>query len=313
MLHKDRLLFFLKTIKFIVALLVVDLICGYFANQIFNSQETGKYSRIQQVVEKNKVDVIVLGSSHAIRHYIPQVIDSILNKKSYNAGAEGQQLIYHYALQQMILKNKSPELIVMNIDEDWLYTSDIARRRLSDLYPFYYDYRDVLSPIITEKSKAMGYELLLNSYRNNSTIVHILRYYVAPQKDYSGYRPLFGKMSVPENLSKIDLKGEYSSDEIDMSFVFLLEQFIDSAKNKNVDLVFTISPKPIPLDLQHNKSFQKIKDIAKKKDVPLYDYHKSPFFIGKYELFHDASHLNNKGAKLFTEQVFTQVLGNEKT
>ncbi|QLG46681.1 hypothetical protein [Costertonia aggregata] len=298
----------MKIVKFLIVLIMVDLIFGFFSNEIFFSQKTGKYARIQYVTKKSDAELIVLGSSHAIRHFVPKVLDSIVKKKAYNAGAEGQQLIYHFALQKMILKNKRPDIMVLNIDEDWLYESSVAYRRLSDLHPFYGSYREELYPILKKEDKFISLKLLLNSYRNNSTIVHALRYYLAPQKDYDGYRPLSGVMPKPENIKNINLRGEYSEETINIDFVKVLKKLIQNAKQKNIALVFVTSPKPINVDFSNNTSYSKILEITKNNDIPFFDYSKNPKFMGNYELFHDASHLNDNGARLFTKMVGKDIL-----
>lgn len=293
----------IKILKFVCVFLIADFVLGSLASQIFFSQTTGKYARATHAIEETNAKILVFGSSHAHRHYVPKVLENELNKKCFNAGAEGQQLLYHTALQEMILNRTKPDLIILNIDENFLYTSKIAYDRLSDLHPYYEDHRDVLRPILGLKSKLVDFKLFFKSYQMNSTIIHALRYHVSPQKDYDGYRPLFNKIKSEEiALNDPDEAKEYV-EFIDDNFITALKTFITNAKNKNIKLVFVTSPTFNNVDHSKNKSFTTIKKIAFAEDIPLIDFFNSIEFRDKRELFHDFSHLNNDGAELFTKRL----------
>ncbi|WP_106794562.1 hypothetical protein [Aquimarina sp. Aq78] len=299
MIKKEYKLALIKLVKFIVILLITDFVLGAISKQVFFSQETGKYARSTHAINETNAKVLVLGSSHAHRHYVPKVFEEELNTSSYNAGAEGQQLLYHAALQKMILKRTTPDLIILNIDEDFLYTSKEAYDRLSDLHPYYANHRRELKPILGLKSKLIGFKLFFRSYQTNSTIVHAIRYYASPQIDYKGYRPLFGKVKPSDSTDEILLNEE--DKKIDQNFVKVLRDLIATAKNKKVNLVFVTSPTLQHVDNSKNISFTTIQEIAKKENIPLVDFFNSKQFVSQYKLFHDTSHLNNDGAELFTK------------
>ncbi len=304
MIKKEYKLVFMKFIKFVVILLIIDFVFGSISRQVFFNQKTGKYARSTHVIYEANPDILIFGSSHAHRHYIPKVFEEKLQKKCYNAGAEGQQLLYHNALQKMVFKRSTPKLIILNIDENFLYKSKVAYDRLSDLHPYYEDYKSELRPVLELNSKLVDFKLFFKSYQTNSTIIHALRYYLSPQIDYKGYRPLFDKMKSSDNVSsnKEDLAKEYI-EEIDENFVMAFKEFIANAKSNNVDLIFVTSPTLNKVDFSTNESLNMMKEIAKKEKVPLIDFFNSEQFIHKYELFHDPSHLNNDGSTLFTASI----------
>ena len=132
----------LKTLKFVIIFVITDFLFGTLASKLFFNQETGKYARSTYVIKKAKEDIIVFGSSHAHRHYVPEVISKKLSKTCYNAGADGQQLVYHNVLQKMILNRYHPEIIILNIDEEFLFKSNKSIDRLGDLHPYYFDFKD---------------------------------------------------------------------------------------------------------------------------------------------------------------------------
>ncbi|AXT55052.1 hypothetical protein D1815_04500 [Aquimarina sp. AD1] len=292
---------FLKIIKFVIIILIVDVLLGIVSNQIFFLQETGKYARANHTIYETEAEVLIFGSSHAHRHYVPEVLEKQLHTTAYNAGAEGQQLLYHLAMQEMLLKRSTPDLFILNIDEDFLYSSDIAYDRLNDLHPYYSEFKDELRPIFRLNSKFIDVEMFFKSYLLNSTIIHILRYYVSPQLDYKGYRPLHG--ITRNNQIKNDLNNiDDQSKEIDENFVFALKEFIDNSKSNKVDLVFVISP-ALRKIRSNNKSLALINKIADKEEIRVLDFSEDKNFNNQLDLFHDPSHLNDKGARYFTKLV----------
>ena len=291
--------------KFVIILLIIDFLLGTIAKQIFFSQETGKFARATHVIEDSEAKVMVFGSSHAHRHYVPKVFEQELQTTCYNAGAEGQQLLFHTALQQMVLKRSKPDLLLLNIDEDFLYSSREAYDRLADLHPYYSDHRDVLKPILEMGSTGIDFKLFFKSFQANSTLIHALRYYASPQLDQKGYRPLYGKVKPSKNLKRFE--NLEAGDDIDPNFVIALERFIAEAKDNGVPLVFVTSPNLLVTDYSNNESLSKIKEIARKEQVLLLDFFNSETFLEQYHLFHDTSHLNNDGAELFTKLVADRV------
>lgn len=307
MFTQEHKLFFTKVIKFFIVLVLIDLTLGYGVKKLFLTQETGKYARINHAVNETTVPILVFGSSHVIRQYIPEIISNTLRQKTLNVGAEGQQLLYHYALQKMILKRYKPKLMIVNIDEDWLFQSEVAHKRLADLHPFYPEHKEILKPILKLKSPWVDYKLLFKAYQNNSTVVHIVKYFLVPQVDYSGYRPLDGSMVGTELIDISKIKGEYSAEEIDPDFVSTLVGIIDTAKRNQTNLVFVTSPKPVKMDFSSNKSYLTIRKIAEENGIPLIDFSGHKAFIGKLELFSDPAHLNHKGSQIFTKMMADSV------
>ncbi|WP_299179774.1 hypothetical protein [uncultured Aquimarina sp.] len=292
---------FSKIIKFVIIILIVDVLLGVVSNHVFFLQETGKYARANHAIYETEAEVLIFGSSHAHRHYVPEVLEKQLNTTAYNVGAEGQQLLYHLALQEMLLKRSTPGLFILNIDEDFLYSSDIAYDRLNDLHPYYNEFKDELRPLFRLNSKFIDVEMFFKSYLLNSTIIHILRYYASPQKDYKGYRPLHGTLRKDQiNSHLINVNDQ--DQEIDENFVSALRQFIDNSKSNNIDLVFVISPtlRKISSD---NKSLTLINEIADKEEIRVLDFSQDKNFNNRLDLFHDPSHLNDKGARYFTKLV----------
>ncbi|WP_109300648.1 hypothetical protein [Aquimarina sp. AU474] len=305
MIKKDYKISLLKIVKFLIILLIVDFALGTISQYVFFNQKTGKYARATHAIEKTEAKVLIFGSSHAHRHYIPEVLEKELQTSSYNAGAEGQQLLYHSALQKMILKRTKPDVIILNVDEDFLYGSQAAYDRLSDLHPYYANHREDLKPILEQQSRFVDFKLFFKSYQTNSTLVHAIRYYLSPQIDFKGYRPLYGKLSASNKLKMVET--DEIETVIDQNFVTGFKSFIAKAKDNNIKLVMVTSPNLVQVDHTNNKSLSMITEIIKNEQVTFIDFFNSKQFLNRYELFHDSSHLNNDGATLFSSLLAEEI------
>ncbi|MBN1523365.1 MAG: hypothetical protein JW904_02675 [Spirochaetales bacterium] len=281
------------------------------AKYIFFSQKTGKYARITYSISENESDLLIMGSSHAIRHFIPEIFEKKLNITCYNSGVQGQKIIFHTALQRMILKRYTPKTIILNIDPEWMYTSDEAYETLADFYPYYWNNRDELHSILSIKSEFIDFPLMLNSYQMNSTIVHAARYFFVPQNDDKGYLPLYEKMD-KNKISKTDINTKNKTAEqgsvFDLNFITAFEEFIKNAKKNNIGLYFVISPWVNRDDLVTEPSMKKMISIADQYTIKILDYSKNKLFLNKFELFYDPGHLNNDGAVLFSNLIAEELI-----
>lgn len=296
---------FIKSLQFLLIFILIDLSLGSIAKEIFFSQKTGKYARLTHSIQIDSSEVLIMGSSHANRHYVPDILGKELNMTCFNAGVQGQGIIFHTALQKMILKRHKPKFIILNIDESWLFESVESYERLADLHPYYWDYRTELDPILSLHSEFNTFKLLFLSYQTNSTIVHVLKYFLLPQKDYKGYRPLNQQMEKPLSQKTELINSEMAKEEIqniDTSFVNMFEEFINNAKINDINLIFTISPHLYQANgMKVNKSLELMKSMAFEHGIPLFDFSDDRTFIEQYHLFNDPGHLNNDGAILFTK------------
>ena len=310
----DYKLFFQKAIKFIVILLIFDFIVGTIAKRIYFNQKTGKQARITYSIYKASDEILIFGSSHAARHYIPKIFEKALNQTCYNVGIQGQKILFHSVLEKIILKRTKPKLIILNVDNNWLYKSNEAYDRLHDLYPYYWEFRDIMKPTFELRSKLIDIQLFFKSYQFNSTIIHAVKYFFFPQKDFKGYVPLHGEVKNTKALSLYNDENEdTSSKEIDDNFVMAFKSFIHIAKANNINLLLITTPDLYPTNILNNKSLILMKKIAKEENITFWDFNNNEEFIYKFNLFHDPSHLNDKGAHLFSSIIANLIIEREKT
>lgn len=295
-----------KSIKFLLCLIFLDVVIGNLAGFLFYSQQSGKYERITTSMEEATGDLLIFGSSHANRNYVPETFEETLNLSCYNAGVQGQKILFHSTLQEIMLNRFSPKVILLTLDPNWLYHSQKTYDLLADLHPYYWKYKQSINPVIALKSKYEPWKMFSNAYRYNSTIVHIIKYFFIPQEDYKGYRPLYGTALLPE-VNPEDIPLVKKEEALDSNFIKALTQFTERAISKDIKVVFAISPRYNRVDYSQNESFIKIKSIAKQYKIPFYDYLFHDAFLNQPDLFYDAIHLNHKGALKYSKLISTHM------
>jgi hypothetical protein len=302
MSKQEYKLIVLKLLKFLIIVLVVDITLGTVSQQIYFSQKTGKYARITYSIKEATAEILILGSSRAAMHYVPDVIEKKLNRTAYNCGVLGQKLIFQNALQKIILKRTKPKLIILNIDKNWLFKSEEAHELMSDLHPYYWEHQEVLKPILNLESKLIDFKLLFKSYQTNSTLIHAIKYYLSPQMEIKGYVPSYAKMEKSNSYGNNEaIVPEIVEEEIDTSFISAFKSFINTAKDENIELLLVMSPIVYKLDLSNYQSLDIMKAIAEEKQVPFLDFTNDKRFLYEHDLFRDRTHLNDDGARLFSK------------
>ncbi|NCD00130.1 MAG: hypothetical protein EOL95_10575 [Bacteroidia bacterium] len=291
----------------IIVFIALDLSLGTMAKKLFFIQETGKYARITHSIEDADAEVIIMGNSHANRHYNPEILKDSLDITCYNCGVQGQGIIFQEAMLSLIYNNYSPKIILLNIEEKWFYASQSSYDRLADLNPYYLKYRATLKPIFSRDSSFREFPLYLKSYQMNSTLIHTLRYIIAPQPDIYGYVPLYGKLKAPENFrnKKATRINQNIQQKIDMNCYKALDSFCKTAALHDTKVIFIISP---GIYLQNQfETLPLYNQLAIKHNIPVWNFSSNREFLYHYDLFNDNHHLNNDGAELFTSLLVQKI------
>lgn len=296
-----------KALKVILCLFLADMILGGIQRHLFFQQRSGKFYRIAYTMDHATEEMIIYGSSHAAAHYVPEVFEKELGMSCYNGGVAGQQILFHVALQSIALERRKPKIMVLDVDTYGYYQDRYQYDRLADLHPFFHRHPKIIGKVLDLKSKLTKYLLRSKLYQFNSTIVHVVRYWLAPQKDRQGYQATFVALPRPSPAGP-DLRAEpppagRAPRTFDRNMFAALEQFILNAKNGPVDLVLTFSPALERADTLHAEAVEKLGAIAEKYGVKLVSYIDDPDFLGHYELFADPEHLNDSGARLLSKKL----------
>lgn len=281
-------------IIFFCAVFVIDRAVGVVCDYLYSHAKGGDTKHTYDVFNKVTADIIILGSSRAVHHYVPTIIEDSIGLSCYNCAYDNQGIINMYGRYKMIAKRKKPKYVICEILPSLDIFKDVDDiKYLNSFKPF----RDnpELAEIIKDYSPIEYFKTNSYIYRYNTSIFQIFKNYTEHGRIYEGkgFSPNKGKMNyTPEPHKEIIGK-------VDSFKVKYIHKLIEATKKDSVHLIFTASPR---YNADNDSSFALLKDICKQKDIPFITFYKDSCLNKRKELFKDRSHLNSDGAYIFTKE-----------
>jgi len=310
---------FLKIVIFIFLIFISDQVVGLILRELYFTQKAGPNQALIYSFNKCNADIIIFGASQASHNYDPRIISDSLKMSCYNAGQDGgHSILMQYAQILAILDRYSPKIIVLEFSPNTIVRYPGDYDRLSILLPYYAEYPQ-LRPIILLKSPYERVKLLSAIYPYNSNVINIVRFnidfFAAREKDFDGYIPLEGEMSYvmlkPDQEKPVNKKHTV----VDSNKVDALKKIISICREKDISLFIISSPifhtvieKQIPRSSVAEISLE----ILRLNKVNYIDFSSDPTFAGHFEWFKDIAHLNENGAKVFSNMVVNEIRGIKK-
>ena len=296
-MNNNVAIFLKKSAILLVIIVAADVLLGNLLEHFYFKMKTGQSSRITHVLTKIDEDLVVFGSSRANHHYVPHILEDSLHVSAYNAGIDGQSMLFQYSALVSMKGKKMPKIIVLDLNQDWFDESATAYDRLYVMLPYYKVCKNI-QPIVNLRSRFEPVKTISTLYRYNYFILPILANNTINRNDkeeaIQGYVPLFKTIKLPLVPKKVE-----KSTGLDTIKVNIFKSFIRDAKNANCKVFVCISPffkrindKPL--------TFSTAEKICSEENIPFNDYSNLPIFSGHPELFDDANHLNNTGAEMYS-------------
>jgi len=300
---------------FLIIVVIVDSLLGYSLQTIYFSQKKGQFAQTTYSVDSTHQDVLIFGSSRAVRHYSPSIISKALHLSCYNVGRDGQMIPYYAALQETIFKRYKPKLVILDINPWELSPGEEKYEKLSILFPYCRQHPELTSYMSNSSSPWEKYKLLSRTYPYNSSLF-ILGYNTIfagkVQEDDNGYVPLPGQMSqaaLNDYNERVKNSSENEGDEstvIDERALAYYEQFLRNTDKANIKTYVVISP--MPLKQATNYNIRKFMQVASKfRNVTFLNYSIDPKYNYQYAKFADIFHLNKQGSEEFTNDLIQQI------
>jgi hypothetical protein len=290
-----------KIAIFLVMIFILDYIVGQFLEFLYFNQKQGAVSEANYIIYTDTSDVIIYGSSGAKVGFIPSVIDSITGLTVYNAGRNGIDILYNYAILKMMIESHKPEYIILNLTPGAL-SSKVDHSRLYALLP-YYRKNPNIRKIADLRSNSERIKNGSRIYPYNSMILNLIRNYfhnrnVNNPNKLRGFQPHYTALDTI-NVKEIVIPNI----DFDIHRVTALDCFLRLCVENKIQPIVTFTPW-YDVNISHDTTVQFVRSTAKKYKVPVYDFIKHPDFMRNFELFKDEQgHLNIYGAKLFSIEV----------
>jgi len=293
-----------KKIVFIAIIIGIvigcDLLIGAVTKDaILNVRDVGvNQTNTVQAFFKRTADVLILGPSTANHHYDCRIIEDSLGLTCYNAGRDGQNIIYDAMVLEGFLTRCTPKLVVVDVTHSTL--SDTWMSSLND-FNCYYGFLQPIDDIIDSIGGPLDrFKRMSNIYRYNKTWEWLLNArFAKTAEDLDGYRPL--EVKVIKGLKATNESSQFVMDEECRHY---FGRIIDICKEKNVKIIFAISP---TLVIDNGNFAKEVNDVLHGKGLELMNWNGDTTYTNHPELFYDKTHLNAKGAAAFTKEFVGKV------
>lgn len=286
---------------FFAIVAVIDIGVGYAGDYLHNHAKGGETRKLNVLVMNDCHDVVVLGSSRAYSHYDAPFLSDTLGLDVYNAGYEGNGVVLAYGLLSMMLDRYQPKLVLFDLEPAFdiiVYEKDNNHKRyIAPLKP-YYRINEV-GEVIKEVSTEEWYKVHSGMIRYNTTILSMgMDYSRTYDNSKSGYGPLQGSYQ-GEPKSKAQ-----KQDDIDGFKLSYIQKLLALAQEHHVPIAVVASPK---YGQESSDVLQPVKEICENMGVPFLDYYADNEFMKHKEWFKEPMHLNEVGARYFSQKIVEEI------
>lgn len=285
--------------KFLICLVVLLGVLSafdYLLTKRLQSSHQREYASWNDIMHgKASADVIIMGNSRAWAQYSPQILDSILHMDTYNIGIDGSPINRQIKKYQLYRRyNKKPKIIIQNIDFCTIGTIEGYERHQYFPYFWNHDFRRTLFP---DEHFSLA-EKIIPFYRySHFGIRNLFKQPVNLTKGYHGNE-------IPWDGSELARKKpfRFSPDSI---AVEMFEKYLKVAQEEGVRVFLVFAPVYIEAtnkleNLEEMYSFYS--SLAEKYSAEIIDFNFDEISLDT-TFFYNATHLNRKGAELFSRKL----------
>ena len=146
--------FLINIVIFFAVVIACDYLMGSVLLFMNLNSKVADNGRNNMINKEMTADIVILGSSRALHHYVPQIIEDTLGLTCYNAGTDGQGIILNYGRYQMLSQRYTPKIIIYDICPEYDLNTNDNSRYLKWLKPYYFDssVREIFKDISCEES-----------------------------------------------------------------------------------------------------------------------------------------------------------------
>ena len=293
--------FLIELVLFLLLFVGVDFILGEFLRYSEAHAIGGETERNYYINNKLSEDILVFGSSRAVGHYHPDVLQQELGMTVYDCGEDETGIICFYPKLNLIKQRHVPKAIIYDI-----YTPDLLdglRYRNEDYLKTLkssYGQTEAVDSMFARYDPSANIKLCSMLYQYNSVFLNIILDNIRSTDWYNKgfYQLNTGKMTQENPFDNNHHEYVYDSEKL-----YFLEKFIKENKN-SIRIYFAISP---IYGSSNDEMYDPIKGLCKKYDIPLLNHFCDTTFTLHKELFANQNHLNLKGAMLYSSAISNDI------
>jgi hypothetical protein len=307
--------YLIKIVLFLFPLVLLALGADYTLSKVLktsNSFADGEYPVWNDLYNgKINSDIVIYGTSRALKHISPKMLTDSLHVPAYNLGINGHTFKSEYFRHNLLLKfNKKPKLIIQTLDVT-------SFDKNSDLYnpdqflPYMLKNNDMKDNVFNGFRPA-DYNLpLIRYYGKKESFIEVLKLLISPSSNtpvkFRGYWPW--DLSWTNDLLLAQKKFGSFEVKYDSAIVGLFERFLIECRQLDLPVVFVYTPEYIEGQRFVTNRLE-IMDIynklSSKYNILFLDYANDSISYKK-ENFYNTGHLNRSGAELFTSKLISDL------
>lgn len=335
--------FIYKFIVFFIPIIFFSYIIDYIVSKKIRESGIGDFS-VWEDIYKGKInsDIVIYGSSRALNHIDPIILENKFNTTSYNLGMAGQHVWLQNLRHLEFLKfNKIPKVVIYSLDDlffsnpegiyqpdqfspylFWPEHKEIKEQMSVFKFPHFtfYDYNFPLIRYIDSFYAKKIFEIgnnFCNSFfnkfyskineKNTKDTEKLLSInedvFKIPDGRIKGFLPIDSHWN--NDLEKALFSEENIEVSINKKGILLFEKIINELKSKNIYIVLVYTPEYIEgqkFVKNRNQVIKIYKDISSKYNIPFFNYSEDSMSFNK-SYFFNSLHLNANGAELFSKKL----------
>lgn len=284
--------YILHIIIFFAAVALIDTAFGMVCQYLVSHAKGGDSYNHYYIAKECDKDILIFGSSRAMHHYVPKVLEDSLGMSAYNCGVEANGIVLLYSRLLMMTNRYTPKVIIYDIhygvdvapDDNLLYLGWQKR---------FYDEPGVkeVFELVNPSEKFKMYSQL---YRYNGSFVALMMDNIHPISEvaYGGYRAVQEQMTYEPIIT-----CPTQSTEWDPVKKECMLRFVNLCRERDIKLILAFSPRygGIPPECD-----SLIREFARENGLLLMHHYADSRFCHNKSYFSDAIHLNNTGANAYT-------------
>jgi hypothetical protein len=309
---------FKKSFAFVLFVIIFILISILLHNVLLSNirnSNLNPYGRWNRITKNNiQADLVIVGSSRAVYHFNPLIINSVTKMKSYNIGLDGQIINYQLPILKTYLQhNVKPGYVIISVDISFLWKQSIVQGK--EYYVGVLNEKDIYDNLLSLDKEFFFYKYI-PLYFFLSTRAPKL---ISINSMYHGE-----KIFIDTNKGFLNNDVEWNNDfnnfvkqypdgyrvNFDSEGINDLEKLIVFCKTNNITPIMVFSPEYFEIyKYQNNRVEVKniYSDIATKNEIIYLDYSDTCNISYNRSYFYNSQHLNYKGAKVFSRQLANDI------
>lgn len=305
--------FIRKLILFIGLLAVSAYAINHIMMRGLRTIDVDDFGRWNKIVDgKIDADILISGSSRALYHFDPRIIEAETKCKAYNVGLDGAQFDLQLALLELFIKhNRKPRVVIQEVSIGSLLPSPVLFKPAQ--YVPYLNDRDLLESLCKQDWKFYLYRYLpLYGLFANELFLPAFQSLMgmrAPETLIQGFSPREEGWNEDFDKFKAKYKEKGKTYAISGQSIDRLKEIIHLCEKNRMDIVLVYPFEYFESQLltaNRKEIFRIFKEIAAAKDIEFWDFSDNELCKHK-RYFYNSQHLNKNGATLFS-QIFSQKL-----